>query len=269
LFALLDQEERQALSLMLKHERYPKGATIFSYGDSGDRLFILSEGKVEIFVDSLEGHRIPLAEIVRGDVFGEISLFDGGPRTASALATEETEALTLDRNGLLHLVSKHPHAALDLLTATGSRLRKTDEMLRSRVTRNVNEVVEQRLTLGDHIADRVASFGGSWTFIFLFFGFLVAWVLVNSVFLASDSFDPYPYILLNLFLSMVAAMQAPVIMMSQNRHTTKDRLMADLDYQVNLKAELEVAHLHSKVDRINETLQALWARQERSRQTGA
>jgi uncharacterized membrane protein len=157
---------------------------------------------------------------------------------------------------LLEFVTLHPHAALDLLTVMGRRLRLTDELLRNPATRNVNVEAEERITFGERVADRVAAFGGSWTFILSFATVMVTWVVVNSVILARRAFDPFPYILLNLFLSMLAAIQAPVIMMSQNRQAAKDRLKADIQYDVNLKAELEIAQLHQKVDRIYEALQA-------------
>jgi uncharacterized membrane protein len=146
----------------------------------------------------------------------------------------------------------------------GRRLRATDELLRTQVSRNPNLEEEERLTFGQRIADRVASFGGSWTFIIIFGVILAVWVFINSAALFSKHFDPYPYILLNLFLSMIASVQAPVIMMSQNRLSAKDRLKSDLDYEVNLKAELEVAHLHRKVDHIYERLEEHWARLEKA-----
>jgi CRP/FNR family transcriptional regulator, cyclic AMP receptor protein len=262
-FQLLDDQERGALCQFLEPEHFAKGETIFSYGDAGDTIYMVRSGRVEVFVENNAGQKIVLAENERGDVFGEISLLDGGPRTAYAVALEETEALTLDRERLLEFISRHPHAALDLLTVMGRRLRNTDELLRSQVSRNVNEEAEERLTFGERIADRVATFGGSWTFICIFGFVLAAWVVLNSVALRRRSFDPYPYILLNLFLSMLAALQAPVIMMSQNRQSAKDRLKADADFEVNMKAELEIAQLHIKVDRIYESVQANFAKIDR------
>jgi uncharacterized membrane protein len=193
-------------------------------------------------------------------VFGEISLLDGGPRTASAAAVEETAVLTLDRDGLLELVQRHPHVALDLLRVMGQRIRGTDELLRAGTARNLNEEEDEQMDLGARIADRVASFGGSWTFIVIFCAFLVLWIVLNSVVLAKGPIDPFPYILLNLFLSMTAALQAPVIMMSQNRQSMKDRLKADLDYQVNLRSELEVAQLHRKLDHLTERFELATAK---------
>lgn len=255
-FALLDERERESLASMLEPQQFAKNAVIFDYGDAGDTLFIVRKGRVEVFVENTEGEKIMLGENSPGDVFGEISLLDGGPRTATAVCVEDTETLTLDRDQLLEFVTLHPHAALDLLTVMGRRLRATDELLRNPAARNVNVEAEERLTFGERIADKVAAFGGSWVFIISFGTVMVTWVVLNSVILARKAFDPFPYILLNLFLSMLAAIQAPVIMMSQNRQVAKDRLKADIQYDVNLKAELEIAQLHQKVDRINEVLQS-------------
>ena len=262
IFELLDAEEREALAQMMDSRDYKAGETIFHYGDAGGHIFILRNGRVELFVESTDGEKILLAENERGDVIGELSFLDGGTRTATALAREDTQVLTMDRERLLDFIDKHPHAAMDLLTVVGRRLRHTDDLLRTRVSRNLNVEEEERMTLGQRVADKVATFGGSWPFIFIFGGIMLFWVLLNSTVLFSRHFDPYPYILLNLFLSMLAAIQAPVIMMSQNRQSSKDRLKGDLDYEVNLKAELEVAQLHRKVDNLYERLEEHWARVE-------
>jgi CRP/FNR family transcriptional regulator, cyclic AMP receptor protein len=263
IFGLLDDEEREALAQMMDCRDFKEGEIIFHYGDSGGEIFILRNGSIELFIESMEGEKIVISENEKGDVIGELSFLDGGARTATALAREATQTLVMHRDRLLEFIDKHPHAAMDLLTAVGRRLRATDELLRTQVSRNPNLEEEERLTFGQRIADKVASFGGSWTFIIIFGVILAVWVFINSAALFSKHFDPYPYILLNLFLSMIASVQAPVIMMSQNRLSAKDRLKSDLDYEVNLKAELEVAHLHRKVDHIYERLEEHWARLER------
>ena len=264
IFGLLDDEEREALAQMMDCRDFKVGEMVFHYGDPGGEIFILRSGRIELFVESDAGQKIVLAENEPGDVLGELSFLDGGPRTATALASEDTQLLTMHRERLLEFIDKHPHAAMDLLTVVGRRLRATDELLRTRVSRNPNVEEEDRLTLGQRLADKVATFGGSWTFITSFGVVMLIWVLLNSTALLAKHFDPYPYILLNLFLSMIASIQAPVIMMSQNRQASKDRLKSDLDYEVNLKAELEVAHLHRKVDHIYERLEDHFARLERN-----
>jgi CRP/FNR family transcriptional regulator, cyclic AMP receptor protein len=267
IFGLLDDEEREALAQMMDCRDFKEGQTIFHYGDAGGEIFILRSGRVELFIESTDGQKIVLSENEMGDVIGELSFLDGGARTGTAMALEETQMLVMHRDRLIDFIDKHPHAAMDLLTAVGRRLRATDELLRTQVSRNPNLEEEERLTFGQRIADKVASFGGSWTFIISFGVILAIWVIINSTALLSNHFDPYPYILLNLFLSMIASVQAPVIMMSQNRLSSKDRLKSDLDYEVNLKAELEVAHLHRKIDHIYERLEDHFARLERNNHT--
>lgn len=264
-FSLLDNDERAVLAELLETERFQKGDIIFQRGDAGDSLYIVVTGRVKVFTETIEGDEIVLAEIESGDAFGEISLLDGGPRTATALAVEGTELLRLDRENLLELVRSEPHTALDVLTVIGRRLRASDELLRNHVSRNANKEEQEMLTFGERIADRVAAFGGSWTFIILCMITIGGWMYVNSRVLLHKAFDPYPYILLNLVLSSMAAIQAPVIMMSQNRQAAKDRLKSDLDYDVNLKAELEVAQLHHKMDRVYEIIQQHWAQREREK----
>jgi uncharacterized membrane protein len=263
LFALLDDEERAALAGVLEVARFPKGQAIFRTGDVGGALYLVNAGLVRVLIENNEGAQVILGDYGRGQVFGEMSLLDGGPRTSTALALEDTEVLTLNRSHLLEMITKYPHSAMDLLTVIGARLRATDQLLRTQVTQNVNIEAEERLTLGQRLADRVAAFGGSWPFIIAFCAVMVLWIVVNSWLLADKNFDPYPYQALNLVLSMLAAIQAPIIMMSQNRQAAKDRLQADNDYRINLKAELEVAHLHKKLDRIWEELQAQLARTKR------
>ncbi|HXI03160.1 MAG TPA: DUF1003 domain-containing protein, partial [Candidatus Saccharimonadales bacterium] len=164
------------------------------------------------------------------------------------IAVEPTEVLTFDRDGLFHVVQKHPHIALDFLSVMGQRLRKTDGLLRTLVSRNLNVEEAELLTFGQRIADKVATFGGSWTFIITFGAVLAAWITLNSLILRTEPFDPYPYILLNLVLSMLAALQAPVIMMSQNRQAAKDRARSEHQYEINLKSEIEIGEISRRVE---------------------
>jgi uncharacterized membrane protein len=260
LFALLDDDERAAVAAALESRQYAHEAVIFNEGEPGDEIFIVHSGTVEVFTISDTGQRITLDRTMCGDVFGEISLLDAGPRTATAVADGSAEVLVLDRDALQKVVQRYPHVALDLLSVMGRRIRATDALLRTQVSRNVNIEAEEQLTFGQRVADKVAAFGGSWTFIITFGVALATWVAINTVALHDKGFDPYPYILLNLFLSMLAALQAPVIMMSQNRQATKDRLKSDLDYEVNLKAELEIAQLHRKLDAVTERVAAMGAK---------
>ena len=268
IFSLLDADERATLVEFLEKRHVSKGEFIYRTGDHADALYIIADGKVEMFIHDDAGHKITIEELGPADVVGEVSFMDGGARTASTAALEPTNLLRFERESLLEFVTRHPHAAIDLLGVMGKRLRIADELLRHTVAKNANIVEEDRMTFGQRIADKVASFGGSWTFIMTFGGIMLVWVLINVI-LLSKPFDPYPFILLNLFLSMLAALQAPVIMMSQNRQASKDRLNSDLDFQINQKAELEIAHLHKKVDQLYEVMQEHWAEREKEHKVGS
>ena len=190
IFRRLEPHELERLAREVDQVNFKAGETIFHYGDAGGHIFILRNGRVELFVESTDGEKILLAENERGDVIGELSFLDGGTRTATALAREDTQVLTMDRERLLDFIDKHPHAAMDLLTVVGRRLRHTDDLLRTRVSRNLNVEEEERMTLGQRVADKVATFGGSWPFIFIFGGIMLFWVLLNStaLFAASECF---------------------------------------------------------------------------------
>ena len=249
-FQTLDDDERSAVAALMHDERISAGTTLFRENDPGGVLYIISRGQVELSVIGEDGKKVVVDVLEPGEFFGEVSLLDGGGRSATAVAREDVEVFRLEREPFLNLLRRRPEVALDVLAAFARRFRKTDELLRRRVP-NPNEVMEGSETFGERVADQVARFGGSWRFIGSFGAILVFWVLINTVLLLgrrSEPFDPYPFILLNLFLSMLAALQAPVIMMSQNRQDAKDRIRSELDYQVNLKAEAEIMHLHEKFD---------------------
>ncbi len=240
LFESLTPDDLNALTIRLEEIDYATGDVIFRQGDEGSSLFIIEDGAVDIAYGDGPGN-IVLATLFNGQYFGELSLFDGAPRSATAIAVKATQLIRLDRDDLVDFVHKNPAAALRIISEMGDRLRQTNELMSRQVSRNVLEEQEESLTLGQRIADRVASFGGSWTFIIIFGILMSIWMSANVARMAT--FDPYPFILLNLGLSTVAALQAPIIMMSQNRQSMKDKLLAENDYQVNLKAEMEIAAL--------------------------
>jgi len=253
-FQTLDDEERTAVASLMKEEKIPSATTLFRENDPGGILYIITKGAIELSVIGEDRNKVVVDILQPGEFFGEVSLLDGGGRSATAVASEDVEAFSLDRDAFLGLLRRRPEAALDVLGAVARRFRKTDELLRRRVP-NPNEIVEESETLGERVADGVAKFGGSWGFIFTFGSILLVWILLNTIVLIvrtkdGGPFDPYPFILLNLFLSMLAAIQAPVIMMSQNRQDTKDRIRSELDYQVNLKSELGIMQLHEKFDEL-------------------
>jgi uncharacterized membrane protein len=249
-FQLLDDDERAAVAALMRREEIAPGTTIFREHDPGGVLYVIARGQVELSVIGEDRRKLVVDVLLPGEFFGEVSLLDGGVRSATAVALDDVDAYCLEREPFLALLRRSPDVALDVLGAVARRFRKTDELLRRHVP-NPNEVVEERVTFGERVADAVARFGGSWTFLSSFAAVLLSWVLVNTVLVwgrRGEPFDPYPFILLNLLLSMLAAVQAPVIMMSQNRQDAKDRIRSELDYQVNLKAELGIIQLHEKFD---------------------
>jgi uncharacterized membrane protein len=241
LFESLTDEDLGSLSKRLTTQDYPAGGVIFNQGDEGSSLFIIEQGAVEISYGEGKA-KVCLSTLFPGQYFGELSLFDGAPRSATATAIKDSHLIRLDRTDMVDFVDKNPAAALRIIAEMSERMRQTNELMSRQVSRNVLEEAEEQLTFGQRVADRVAAFGGSWPFIFTFGGIMLVWMGANIV-LLSKPFDPYPFILLNLALSTIAALQAPVIMMSQNRQSTKDKLLAENDYQVNLKAEMEIEAL--------------------------
>lgn len=237
LFESLTSEDLRSLAKRLENVEQAEGEVIFQQGAEGSSLFIIEEGAVEISYGEGKA-RVLLAHLFPGQYFGELSVFDGAPRSATATAARPSRLVRLDRDDLVDFVNKNPAAALRIIAEMSERLRQTNELMSRQVSRNVLEEEQERLTIGQRVADRVAAFGGSWPFIFLFGGIMVVWMAINVLALAH--YDPYPFILLNLGLSGLAALQAPIIMMSQNRQSAKDKLLAENDYQVNLKAEMEI-----------------------------
>jgi uncharacterized membrane protein len=245
-FQLLDKDERAALAAVLDETTVHHSNILFRAGDPGDSLYLVRKGKVELWVKDHVGEKIVLAVAEAGDFFGELSLLDGGPRAATAQALEDTELLILDREDLLLFIRKKPDAALDILTVMGQRIRNSDELVRKRVSRNANEEVEDKRSLVDKAADWIAEFSGSLPFLGLHVLWFVIWIGWNVIPIFPH-FDPFPYGLLTMTVSLEAIILSVFVLLSQNRQVAKDRIRADIEYEVNLKAELEVAHLHEKV----------------------
>jgi CRP/FNR family cyclic AMP-dependent transcriptional regulator len=251
LFNLLDPDERAALATELDVVRFPAGEIIYHYGDPGDAIYVVSEGEVELFLKNDTGERMVLEIAERGHFFGELSMLDQGTRSASVVVTKDLTALRLDRRDLETFLQIRPQAAMDLLGAMGRRHRATVERLRHTATRNVNEEVADNRTTVQKVADWIAEFAGSIPFLLIHVGFFAFWLIVNWVPLPGISqFDPYPFGFLTLAVSLEAIFLSVFVLLSQNRQAAKDRVHADIEYDVNLKAELEIGHLHEKIDRL-------------------
>jgi CRP/FNR family cyclic AMP-dependent transcriptional regulator len=253
LFKRLTPDELEQLAKEVDQVKYEAEETIFNEQDRGDALYVVEEGAVRIWVLDEDVKPVTLTELKPGEFFGELAVLDRGPRSTNATATVETTLHRLSSDDFQAFLMQHPDVAIDVICEIGARMRQTNVLVSQRASRNINVEMAERATIGQRIADRVASFGGSWTFIIIYVSFLVSWMAFNTFVLvhygrgeAGAQFDPYPYILLNLMLSMTAALQAPIIMMSQNRAAEKDRLAAEQDFKVNLKSELMLEELMRK-----------------------
>jgi uncharacterized membrane protein len=261
LFASLHDEAAQELLTLLQRREVASGTALFHAGDKGDSMYLIQSGRVRIAVNDADGHEIVLAELAQGDFFGEMALIDGKQRAAGATVIEDAHLLMLSRANFLRFINSNPGVALEMLSAVFQRLRHTDKMLQQRVSRNVNEEQDKRMTIADRAADAIAEFGGSWKFIITAIAIIIAWIIFNSYILVKG-FDAAPYQMLNLVMGIIAGLQAPIIMMSQNRQGSKDRLRADLDYQVNLKNEIALAEVLRRLDVLeSERLPLLFAQQ--------
>lgn len=264
MFELLNEGDRVALAAVVDELSVPAGHTLFQAGDPGDSLFIVRSGEIELFIKDTAGQRIVLTTSEAGDMFGELAMLDTGPRTATALALTDSEVLVLDRDDLVLLFQRQPEAALHMLAALSGLTRKADELLRTRVSRNVNEEMEVHSTALLRIADWIAWFSGSMPFLILNGGWFVIWIALNTLPLGVPAFDPYPFGLLTMIVSLEAIFLSCFVLISQNRQAQKDKVRADIEYEVNIKAELEIAHLHEKTDRIYENMMARFEKLEKS-----
>jgi len=246
LFRNVPSKQLEPLRVAAVPQVFGNGAAIFRQGDIPKFFYIVEEGAVDIVLPTMSDD-LTIASFETGSFFGELSVFDHQPRTATARAAMETKLTCIPLGAIAELLENHPQAAKQFMTVIIERLRGADEMI-SRHLRNINQVADEKMTFGERIADMVARFGGSWTFIIWFMVLLFAWMGVNTAWLMAAPPDPFPYIFLNLILSCLAALQAPVIMMSQNRQAAKDRLQADQDFAVNIKAEFAIQQLHRKLD---------------------
>jgi CRP/FNR family transcriptional regulator, cyclic AMP receptor protein len=253
LFALLDDEEIAVLAAQVQIKKFVARQRIYKLGEPGRHAYVMMSGAVQVTTVDRDHQEVLVDEPRDGEFFGFASMLEDTPHQTTALAMEETTCVQVSRDNIAALLQQKPMAGMDMLTVVSRQFHASQALIRLRVSRNSNEVIEEEMSFGDRIADSVARFGGSWTFIILFGVALSIYASANVV-LKGRAWDPYPFILLNLFLSMLAAIQAPVIMMSQNRQDTKDRVRGELDYDVNLRAESEIQNLSSKLNLLTEKI---------------
>ncbi len=253
LFSGLDNEEASVLAGQVEMKTFAARQRIYRMGSPSDRAYVLVSGSVRVTTVDEDGQEVVIDQPARGEFFGFASMLDQTPHQTEAVALEESACIEVDRNDILVLLQRKPHAGMDMLAVLGRQFHNSQHLVRMRAFRNANDIIEEQETLGERVADTVASFGGSWVFIIIFAIFMTSYTTIN-VYLRGRAWDPYPFILLNLFLSMLAAIQAPVIMMSQNRQDKKDRLRGELDYDVNRRAHKEIQGLAHKLNVLNERL---------------
>ncbi len=264
MFELLNEGDRIELAKVVDELSVGEGHTLFQAGDPGDSLFIVKSGEIELFIKDTAGQKIVLTTAQDGDMFGELAMLDSGPRTATAKALAQSEVLVLDRDDLVLLFQKKPEAALHMLAALSGLTRKADELLRTRVSRNVNEEMEGHSTPLQRIADWIAWFSGSMPFLMINGGWFIIWIIVNTFPVGIPAFDPYPFGLLTMIVSLEAIFLSCFVLISQNRQSEKDHVRSDIEYEINIKAELEVAHLHEKTDRIYESMMSRFEKLEKT-----
>jgi len=253
LFALLDDEEAAVLASQVEKKTFAPRQRIYKIGDLDGHAYVMVSGQVRVTTVDEDQQEVIVDEPGHGEFFGFASMLEKTPHQTNATAIEETTCIEVDRHDISVLLERKPQAGMDMLTVLGRQFHASQQLVRLRAMRNPNEVIEKDATFGERIADRVAGFGGSWTFILTFLAGLIFYAAV-SLAMGNRSWDPYPFILLNLFLSMLAAIQAPVIMMIQNRQDTKDRLRGELDYDVNRRAEAEIQGLARKLNAIDDKI---------------
>jgi CRP/FNR family cyclic AMP-dependent transcriptional regulator len=247
LFSEMDEQEAAGIRAIMDERKFRAGETIIREGDLGDLFYVITEGHVQALIRDAGGAEIILDDIGPGGFFGELSMLTSEPRSVRIRAVDGVATLVLERDEFFGFLRKYPSAAIDVLIELGGRLHRMDDILKRTVSRNVNVIEEERLTVGQRVADVFADVIGSWPFIIVQTVALIVWIALN-VAAWVNHWDPYPFILLNLMLSFQAAYAGPVIMMSQNRQASKDRLAAEIDHQVNSKAELEVGLLLRRID---------------------
>ncbi|HXU22305.1 MAG TPA: DUF1003 domain-containing protein [Verrucomicrobiae bacterium] len=253
LFALLDDDERAVLAGQVELKTFAARERVYKTGDAGGQAYVVISGRVRVTTVDEDHQEVVVDEPASGEFFGFASMLEQTPHQTSAIALDESACIEVSRDDIEVLLQKKPHAGMDLLTVLGRQFHASQGLIRVRANRNPNEMIEKEATLGERIADAVARFGGSWAFIIMFLAALVVYTGINIT-LNKKAWDPYPFILLNLFLSMLAAIQAPVIMMSQNRQDTKDRLRGELDFDVNRRAESEIQGLARKLNLLDEKI---------------
>ena len=269
LFKLLDEDELHEFASVIDLASVAAGETLFNAGDYGESLYVVKTGDVELFIRDTAGQKIILKVAETDDIFGEISMLDNRPRSATAVALTDSELFVLDRDDLLLLFQKKPDSGLNMLAALCGMLREADNLLRTRVSKNVNEELDEKLTTLQRISDWIAWFSGSMHFLLLNGLWFLVWIVINTLPVGLPQFDPFPFGLLTMIVSLEAIFLSCFVLVSQNRQSEKDHIRSDIEYDVNIKAEMEIAHLHEKIDHIHEAMTIKFGEFDRLLREGA
>jgi CRP-like cAMP-binding protein len=270
LFERLDDSEKQVLADQLDEMSFAAGSHIFNRGDPGGSIYIVSMGEVEIYLEDSTGSKIVFETAKRGDFFGELSLLDGDPRSASALAVQDTRILRVDRADLALLFKARPDAAMDILTVMGRRLREADQLLRVRPVSSPNEAVDEQSTWILKLADFVAAFSGTFTFLSLHVVWFTLWIMATLGKIPGvHPWDEYPFGFLTMVVSLEAIGLSCLVLISQSRQGAKEKIRSDVEYSANIRAGLEVTQLHVKIDALYDKILARLSTLEKGQATAA
>lgn len=247
LFDTLAAEDLEALAERMTERQYKAGEKVFDKDDKGSSMYVVLSGAVQIFLPGAgpDEPRVVLKDARTGEYFGELSLFDDKPRSASVEATVDTTLLELTREHFSDHLSRSKNAAMTILAEMAERLRETNALLSQRAARDVVKEFEENLTWSQRLADKVAELNGSWAFILFLLVLTFVWAGANKF--LPKPFDEYPFQFYNLALAILVALQGPLIVMSQNRQSLKDRATAETDFRVNLKNEVGIETLLREV----------------------
>lgn len=269
MFAGLNDDDLAALSATVAAREFKAGKMIFALGDAGAAMYIVERGDVNIHLPGQNSQRISLKDVSRGEYFGELALFDEKPRSASAVATSDAMLIELKHDTLTGYLERRPAAAMAILRTMSERLRETNELLSARAAKNVDAEFDKNLSWSDRLADRVAELNGSWAFILFLLLLTAAWCAVNVLDVLPKPLDPYPFQFFNLALAILVGLQGPLIVMSQNRQSLKDRARAETDYKVNLKNEVNIETLMRELAELRNEVQGVSIHQDDRRGTTA
>ncbi|MFI5251540.1 MAG: DUF1003 domain-containing protein [Bacteroidota bacterium] len=250
IFSSLGEPDLQKLTTLWKPVARSQGQLLFKKGDPGDAMYIIRDGEIAITIWNEDNQETVLSILKEGNFLGELALLDGSFRSASAKALKDTRLLEMKRDDFMNFLRSRPEVSITMMSVMAARLRATNEMMERTSTKNVNQELQHHLSISDKVASGISKVIGSWEFLFVFIVLYVGWIFLNVARMMGYALDPYPFNFLNFMLASVTAIQAPIILMTQNRQSETEHVRSELDYQTNVKAELQIQSLHVKLDEL-------------------